>query len=538
MPLSNQDNSCNNAANKIWTLIMTQLLNLQKEENTLFITAFIFTIVIILWPILSHTYLPLADLPNHIARHYIINNPENNILNEYYQTKFLIVPNSAADLLWHLISNLLSPVRFSQLTMAGYAVNFVISVTVLSRVLHGKWSLWSLTASLLVFNGNYFWGFQNFLTSSPFAIWGFILWITTEKTRLSLRLIILIPFIAMLYLMHFFAFAILAIMVFGRELQLLGTAERNLRYQAFLQSLTMFIPFLLPISHLLFEKIYGDLSKQPSLTMTMTSHQQFEALISILAQLPSTVEIKALSLILIVGILLLFTTAITKLPAKLIVNSKVKGALIALTVAACLSPSWLNDVAYVHIRIPFIIIALMFAASQWQGLSTRTGHVLAFIITIAITARAAQIEEITAKHDTEVRDFIETIEHLPEGARLLPVRAAGNEFKDVRLSHLQAYAVIERNAYVPTLFQGVHVLSIREQWRHISHPHWHAIDIRRLHNPKDYAGPFAQPQFWRNWQDDFTHVALFEPVESSLLEGLPIRIVNKKGNFTLFEIIR
>ncbi len=45
--------------------------------------AFLVSAMIAVVPILLHTYLPLVDLPNHIARHYIAANP-NSTLTEFY----------------------------------------------------------------------------------------------------------------------------------------------------------------------------------------------------------------------------------------------------------------------------------------------------------------------------------------------------------------------------------------------------------------------------------------------------------------------
>lgn len=517
--------------------MLAKLQYFTKSRNSLVLASFLIITAITLWPILSNQYLPLVDISNHIARHYILTYGESSILSQYYTANFAIVPNSAADLIWYLCSEKISVVAFSQFIMAGYAVNLIASIIVLSRIINGYWSLWPLTAALMVFNGNFFWGFQNFLFSVPFAIWGLSLWFLTEKYSTKLRLIVFIPFVALLYFMHFFAFAAMAIMIFGREIQLLGLAEKNLRKQVLSQGLIMSVPFLLPVMHLIFEKLVGDLSRQSSFTKMMSStNDQLNALLSILSYSQDSFRVKIISLILILGMLCLFMTTLFKLSPRLGMDSRMKGPIFALTVAAFCSPSWLNDVALVHIRLPFIIIILMIASTHWVGLTQRTGLALAMIITIIIFGRSLQVENMASRHTAEVREFIEVIQNLPEGARLLPLRAPGKAQSEKRLNHLQAYAVIERHAYVPTLFQGVHMLSVKEPWRRISHPHWRALDIIYARNPEFSAGYYAQPQYWTNWQQDFTHAVLLDPIDKDLIEDLPLHKISEKGRFTLFEI--
>ena len=68
-------------------------------------------------PILAHPYLPLVDLPNHIARHHVavaLDGP----LARYYSYHVSLVPNSAADLAFMLFGDPANPLRFAQLTMA------------------------------------------------------------------------------------------------------------------------------------------------------------------------------------------------------------------------------------------------------------------------------------------------------------------------------------------------------------------------------------------------------------------------------------
>ena len=119
---------------------------------------------LLLFPLVQATYLPLTDLPNHIARHTImaeVGQAGGGALAEYYTSQFVIVPNSAVDLLWRLLGYPGDAVTFSHRMMSFAAINLFLSAVVLARVIHGQWTAWSLASGLMVYNCTYLFGFQN-----------------------------------------------------------------------------------------------------------------------------------------------------------------------------------------------------------------------------------------------------------------------------------------------------------------------------------------------------------------------------------------
>ena len=507
-----------------------------RARANLPLLAFFGVALLTLWPILSHLHLPLTDLPNHIARHHILSEGAAGPLAEYYSARLAIVPNAAADFLWYLAAGRIDPVRFSQWVMAFYAVNLITAAMVLSRALHGRWSLWPLAAALLVFNGNYFWGFQNFLTAAPFVIWGLALWLVMEDRGLRLRLPIFALYAMAMFVMHFFAFAILAFAVAGREVQRVIEAAPRQSGRQLASRATMGLPFVLPVIWL----AWGVLTSGPSIQGNWTTWPSWSTIIlgigSITEQTPApSVAFNVSGLVILALMAFAFRTMRFSIGPRLVFAPQMRGPILALLLAGLCAPFWLNGVAFVHIRIPFLLVVLTIAATRWEGCSPMAGRLIALTVVSLVSLRAVQVEGITARHDAETRDFLATIATLPEGARLLPLRGPGME-ADVRLSHLQAYAVPTRNAYVPTLFQGVHLLELHEEWRDIAHPQWAAIDIRWALDPTRDAGIHAQPQFWRDWTAQFTHAVLFDEVEPAMLARLPLTEIARQGRFTLYAV--
>jgi hypothetical protein len=485
-------------------------------------------------PVLMHLHLPLVDLPNHIARHAIATAPPGP-LDTYYSYQLKLVPNAAADLAWIATGGAMDPTRFSQLTMAFYCLAFIASIMGLSRYLHGHWSPWPAAAALVVFNACFFWGFQNFLVSVPFAILGLILWLWSERLPLIQRLILLSPFVLLLYVMHFFAFAALAITTFGRELQRIGDAGRGWK-SALLQASLLAIPYLIPILWLVSDVLFGPESPAGSKTdfggfgsrlyvLTSISDGTFQAL-------PAALEITGWATVIAVVVFAL--TLLRKTGSKLLVAPQMRGPLMALAVAAVLAPTWLNGVAFVHVRFAFIVAALLFASTRWRGLSQRQAQVLTVAILAILILRGVGFERYAAIHTDEMTDFIAATESIPAGERLLPVYNLTPQRQVSRLWHIAANAVTYHEVFIPTLFQGVHALRVKPEWSS------HAI-AAGAPAPVHFLDPetarrFPAMEFVWNWQDKFTYLVMFDTDRSTLETFESLDFITSEGRFSLYRI--
>lgn len=493
--------------------------------------AFLVVSLAVATPIVMHSALPSVDLPNHIARYAIMAHP-NGPLGEYYSVPdFAPVPNSAADLLWRWSGMQGDPVRFANTIFATYAVNLVASVMVLSRVLLGRWTVWPAMSGFLVYNAAFFWGFQNYLFSVPFAIMGFALWISTARWSSVLRLLIFLPLATGLYLMHLFAFVALALLAFGWELQEILEAESDKRSQ-FVRRVPMAMPFLLPIVWMFTRPI----SEQGAETGFGGPGLRLEALVSpastsLLAEVPWMNSLGQIGL----GLLFIcFLTTFMRSGGRLVADRRILAPFLVLLVAASLAPGWLNGVAFVHIRLPFVVLAVLIAATSWHDLSARQGTVLIMVFAALIGVRSLQFERYAATNDAEIRDLNTVLQDLPLGSRLLPLRAPGQEGRN-RLWHAQAYAVISRQSFVPTLFQGVHALHVRQRWLEATHPASFAIDIRRL-LVRPSSRPRSRGVYWNDWENTFTHALVVDNFDAALITDQPLKVMQQSGRFTLLEI--
>ena len=493
--------------------------------------AFLFGVACTALPILAHLYLPLVDLPNHIARLHIAETGGLGPLAEYYVYTSKLVPNMAIDLLWRALDHPIEAIHFANLVMASYAVNLIVATMVLARIVHGRWTVWSAAVALIVYNAPFFWGFQNFVWSLPFCLYALALWLVLEQRSTALRATVFVPISGALYLMHFFAFALLAVLVCGRELQTLFEKKEK-RLQGFFGRVLLMVPFLLPIIWLLVT--LADAPPSPS-----GSYTSFGPLVLRLRMFasplmaPNAQDFPVLNLLGALGIALLaviFIQLLRKRGPQLVLASQLRGAVIALAVVALCAPTWLNGVALVDIRAPVLLVAVLFAGSTWRGLGQRHGAILIAIISVLILARGVAFERFAARYNSDVRDMLAVTAKLPAGSRLLPLRGPGDQ-GDRRFFHLQGLLVDKRDVFVPTLFQGVHTLKLRQKWASYAHPELFAIDMRLVLDKKFSA---IAPIFAQDWVHKFNYALLMDKAPAP--NDPRLQAIATRGRFTLFSV--
>lgn len=513
---------------------MSTPVETRSRQSLYALLAFLGAVLLTAGPVLMHLHLPLVDLPNHIARHAIATAPPGP-LDTYYSYQLKLVPNAAADLAWIATGGAMDPARFSQLTIAFYCLAFIASIMGLSRFLHGHWSPWPAAAALVVFNACFFWGFQNFLVSVPFAILGLILWLWSERLPLIQRLLILSPFVLLLYVMHFFAFAALAVTTFGRELQRTAEAGRHWK-SALLQASLLAIPYIVPILWLLSDVLFGPESPAGSLTSFGGIDSRLVVLTSIangtFLTLPLSLSLTGWGITF--GVLLLVLTLLRKTQTILTLAPQMRGPLVALGIAALLSPSWLNGVAFVHVRFAFIAAALLFAATRWRNLSARHTQILTLAICATLLIRSVAFERYAAIHSSEVLDFIAVTENIPAGERLLPVYNHSYPPEHIRLWHIVANAVTYHDVFVPTLFQGVHALQVKPEWSSHAIAAGAPAPVQFL--DAQTARQFPQLKFVWDWQDKFTYLVMLDFDRSTLDPFDGLEFITSKGRFSLYRI--
>lgn len=306
---------------------------------------FLFVSVLLCVPILLHPHLPLVDLPNHIARLYIASTT-GSALDEYYSYNLTFQTNIAIDIIWLTVGHwFMSVEAFSNSMFAIYAVTFIASIMILSRVVHGRWQVWPLVSNLVVFNSAYFWGFENYLITVSIAMFALAFWLRMENRSHFVRVLVFTPVCLLLYAMHLLGLLIFVVAVFGREVHIVIIANQNWAI-TLKRNLILGVPFLLPMAVILVDLA----TKPPNLfgsgTYFGTLSERLQIITSpgysVMSDWPSAFNVFG-SIILVVLITLLLTTR-RKHGPRLNFHAKMTGPVIAISALAICSPTVLNGV--------------------------------------------------------------------------------------------------------------------------------------------------------------------------------------------------
>ncbi|MEO0676273.1 MAG: hypothetical protein AAFZ02_01830 [Pseudomonadota bacterium] len=496
----------------------------------------------ILYPFTQALYLPLTDLPNHIARHTIMAAGDGSPLAQYWTSTFVIVPNSAVDLLWQAIGEG-SAILFSHRVMAFAALNLFASALVLAYVVHGRITAWTLAAGLAVFSATFLYGFQNYSFSLPFAIYAFALYLALEARPVWQRLAVFVAITPVLFIMHFFAFAILATLAFGREAQKL-LERRDLASLG--QGALMAVPFLLPLAYLLFSMATGP--ENPA-----GNHTEFGSFATRILRFAGPMHSYALdmtgalnSTIFIITMVLygIFLTSILPFHWGLKVAPAMRLPVLILLAVAALAPTWLAGVALIDIRFPFVFILVMIASTELRLPSPRGAVAVGAIVLALIGFRSHQMATYWGAHDAEMRDLTALLDETVEPSdRILPVFGPGNfSNANSRLWHVQAYATATNGAFIPTLFQGVHAVQLRPEWEAYATPLMHTNPTCALFEaaPKEKFRDREWCQveaYLADWPEKFTKVLAMDALAPEITEGAPVRLIGRQGRFEIYEVL-
>lgn len=494
--------------------------------------ATVFSVLLAILPILLHPYLPLVDLPNHIARHYIAATP-GTALDAYYSYTFSMKGNSAGDVLWLAVGHHITDVyTFSKFLMALYAANLLLSAVMLARVLHGRWSIWPLATLLLVFNAPFFWGFQNFVLTVPLALYALAAWMHYEGARPWLRAILFIPVAFIIYELHILGFAVFLVTVFGREVHRVFEAGRQW-LQHLLRNCISALPFLFPLGFAFWGALtaapneYGDVTRYGSL------QDRIDMLMSPIDAVSNdgSVALALFGILSLAALIFAFYTLRKKSGLRLVLAPRALGPILALAVLSLAIPSALDGVALVQIRFPFVMAAVAIAGTSWHGVDRRQALAVFIVFAVIAIGRSVTVERLTARHSADMQDLSAVLTYLPKGARLFPVRVSPSRAD----WHLQAHAVPQAHAFVPTLFRGAHALQINEAWQHIAAAQGMSMPAHLvLDESNEFLG--AVNGYWDNWESDFTHVLALGNLREELVASRDLRLLGRQGRYEVYEI--
>jgi hypothetical protein len=470
-------------------------------------------------PVLSVTYVPLVDYPNHLARVHILYEYANV---PAYQSTYYRVLEPIPNLAIELVISLLLP--FVDILVAG-KIFLVLAILLLitgchqiGTAIHGRPTWLVLPCLFFFYNSMFFYGFVNYM-------FGIGLFCLTVAHRLKLRnrwsgsrLLILTLLSLLAFIAHLTAYAFVGATFVVVTAWDYFTGKEKLSRAAL--SLT---PLLLPLAcFVVFMNGSGTLGKFEWNTVS----GKLLGLLSLILSYNYKVD-----LLFMAGLLGIFIVLIRQTQS-VQVDGAVFTAGAIFTILYLLSPMLLFGSYAADVR--FILpAALLLTLSLKVSIPPQTKMVLLSLFLLLACVRVAFIWRTWVTLDQRIATHVEGLKKLPVGARVYPIfelQGTKQEQKVGRsLNHVVHYATVYRDAFVPTLFswKGQVALLFRKMPRYIGATEW---------RPEEWA------QLADQWMPllsnyDYVWVHGVDPKVEELLRTRCTKI-DESGTFSLWQVNR
>lgn len=396
----------------------------------------------------------MPDYPAHLASFALIEQGTNNA---FYHLHWDFVPNLASEVLVPWLARLTGLVAATKLFLTAAIFLWVLGPGAVHRALYGRTGIAPLFGTFFAYNANFTWGFFNYYFSTGLSFAIFAAWIATDKHNGALRLAGFTLAITILYFCHIFAAASLLLMLVGYEVSqnyrledhnLLALIKRGLGV-GLLYSPALFAFVIL--------KPHGDGDQSIIFDLAGTMADRFESLIQ------HTFDDSAYAL----PIALFAGLAVALLLRKARLHPAMWPTLGLLLLGAILAPEWAFGGWAVHLRLPAVFGAMLFASTELRMKPViRTALVALVVIIIGLSS--ITLAQSWLVYDRQYREFQAALEEVPRGSRILTVLdgdAIGDR-PDQPYWHMAEFAVPERGVFTPLLFttKGQHVVQLNHPY--------------------------------------------------------------------------
>jgi len=456
----------------------------------------------------------LVDYPNHLARlHIIANIGSDAALAANYQVVWAALPNLAMDIVsWPFLG--LLPVEtlgllFTALTMVLLAAGTLA----LHRALHGDIGLWPAAAWLFLYNHLLIMGFLNYLFAVGLALLMFAGWIASEGRPAWIRWLLFPAALIGLYFSHLFALGVYGVCVVGHELarvwpELRASGKTVMRN--WLVVVWQFVPAAILI-----------LATMPVGGERSYYYGPFLQKIKVLWS-PTLTYLKPIDLGVLIFVMAVLVVGLAT--RKLVLARPMRLPLAILILLAVVMPfemagAW-GHVWYADLRLPIVIVLVLVAGLRPQNVGSKA---MAVVVCAGLVLFAARLYDVSSEWRGVARDFSEfraALSVIEPGAAILPVQKqnvplADDETRfDHAYWHMALLAVVDRSAFVPTLFtdptkQPVRAAPARAAMdTQFGAPIELALLVDSALGGEAVAGGVGMERFWQDWPQRYDYVLI------------------------------
>jgi hypothetical protein len=435
--------------------LLHQSYDFHEQGISIFELAVGFGIVLVLLcaPIFAVESPPLADLPNHLARLYVLSTGERDaVLSQFWRADWSGIPNLAIDLFGPLLIRASSVDVASRVIVVISVATQLLGAVLLHHSIFGRRSYWPLLASLVIYNHIFLLGFVNYCLGVGVAMIGASAWLSPNSVLRRLWAVTAIIFAAATFFCHVAAAAFYLVLI--GSWQVANAWELRASRRGALQELVKpLLPALciavlyLEAPHAMHDFGWRSLwSKGAMLAAPFSGYYWRVDLIGILFAA-------------VVGIYSLVRRALV-LPMTPLVAS------IILFIIYFIAPSTDGGTANIDKRIPMLIIFVLVSGSEFVGrLAVRRDMLLGGLSVLLI--RQAFMAIVWVQTQDELRAFRALGVDLFPGARVISTSVSPDDATTVcpklRIvpkmegygfinKHWPAYWVIDRRIFWPGIF--------------------------------------------------------------------------------------
>jgi hypothetical protein len=393
-------------------------------------------------PLATLEYAPLVDLPNHLARSYVLHHYDD--VPEYRDAYLRVIepiPNLAMDIVAPPLIGLLPVLTAARVFVALEILLFVAGVHALGRALHGRPTWLAVPLAFCVLNSMFLYGFLNYMFGVGLFCLALAAWLESRERWTPPRLLYVAALTLAAYLAHLTAYGCLAA---AAGTLVLHDAWRRRRPPARL-ALDL-LPLLPPLATFLAYMRGGGevgsvlwsspLLKLVGLSALTTAYDDRLRLAASLA----TPAVLAVAVVLARRV-------------ELVRPALLAGGALGLLYLALPYGLVTSLAADLRLALP---AALLLVLSLRLTLPPRTARALLVAAVALGSLRLFDAWRHWRRDDARTAALVARLQALPERARVysvfLPSKQRATEKSDRALQHVIEYATITRRVLTPTLF--------------------------------------------------------------------------------------
>lgn len=484
--------------------------------------------VLVLLPVFWVTVPLLVDYPNHLARAHILHAWQNDpALQANYALNWQIAPNLAMDLIVPTLARVMSIYDAGRLFIALTLLTLIAGTLSLRWVVHREIGVWPVIVFLFLYNHALLWGFLNYLFAAGLAMLTFSAWIALRDRPAWMRVALFSLLAVVLYFSHILGLFVFGLLLFGYELHKSARKEWR-RWDVARDWLVAGCLFVVPVV-LFFLWLQADASTTEKITSYGVLANKMVAFMS-----PVLFGIPYLD---IVTVLVLGIAMVLFRRQQVTFAKELQAPMWVLFAVSVIMPNTLSGVWGADFRIPTVLGCVAIAACRFEIEDSRHARAVLAAILLMIVARVGVVTGYWHDIGRQFDEFKREVSLIPTGSTMFAIGdlADAPEGKPPLYHalywHLPTLAIIERSAFVPTLFTGHTMVKASPDRLAIDTPNGTPISAELLKGTVSRDGlPFKLGDnlsrysqiFWIGWPENFDYVMSirFENTENPLPEYL------------------